>query len=205
MAGSPRVKEVNNRQESKQCLDPEAVDPQSGNRPPDLVVRRTHPVVELIRNGFGLSQDHAILMSSAAEGAPQSGEGGWSSRVRGVFPLPFLAGRSKSEKEVLRAGARRRLVDRQRHVSKTNLVIGLLNLLYGGLSCLQAGLVSRAGAAQLAATARVRRTVQSWDFRADSSAAAELAGRPIVGYSLGEELTKAVDTIPDQVKFGGTS
>ena len=82
-------------------------------------------------------------------------------------------------------------------MSKTNLSIVLLNLLYGGVDCLEAALESRPGAAQLSALARVCRTVRDWNFSADAAAAEELAGQPIVGYSLGEELCAAVDTVPE--------
>ena len=40
--------------------------------------------------------------------------------------------------------------------------------------------------------------------RADAAAAEGLAGQPIVGYSLGEELCAAVDTVPKLVKLPGT-
>ena len=66
------------------------------------------------------------------------------------------------------------------------LSIALLNLLYGGVDCLEAALDAHPGAAQLSALARVCRTVRDWDFSADAAAAEELAGQPIVGYSLGE-------------------
>jgi len=158
-------------------------------------------VVAAIRLRFGLSTEHVALLSTAAEGCPETGAGDQGKRVRGVFPLPFLfRGRQVSE-EPLRAGTRRRVASRQRSVSRTNLVIGLLNLLFGGVECLAAGLEVSANAAQLSAIARVQKAAQSWDFKADSRAAEELAGQPIVGYGLGEELCSAVDTVPELVKL----
>ena len=88
-------------------------------------------------------------------------------------------------------------------MSKTNFVIGLLNLLFGGTACLAAGLTTRAGAAQLSALSRVQRTAQGWDFSADVSAAEELAHQPLVGYALDQELHAAVDTVPELVKLPG--
>ena len=69
---------------------------------------------------------------------------------------------------------------------------------------MEAALDAHPGAAQLSALARVCRTVRDWDFSADAAAAEELAGQPIVGYSLGEELCAAVDTVPELVKLPGT-
>ena len=77
----------------------------------------------------------------------------------------------------------------------------MLNLLYGGVDYLEAALDTVAGEAQLSALARVQETVRRWDFSADAAAAEELAGQPIVGYSLGEELAAAVDTDPALVKL----
>ena len=103
----------------------------------------------------------------------------------------------------------RRIVDRTRRVSKTNLSVALLNLLYGGVDYLEAALDTVAGEAQLSALARVQETVRRWDFSADAAAAEELAGQPIVCYSLCEELAAAVDTdlalvkLPREVGRGG--
>ena len=58
-----------------------------------------------------------------------------------------------------------------------------------------AGLSTRTGAAQLSALSRVQRAAQHWDFSADVAAAEELAGQPLVGYSLDQELHAAVDTV----------
>ena len=101
----------------------------------------------------------------------------------------------------MRAGERRRAVHRDRVVSKTNLVVGLLNLLFGGQDCMTAALETRAGAAQLSALSRVQGAVKSWNFTADVAEAEALAGQPIVGYAMGEELRSAVDTVPDLVKL----
>ena len=90
-----------------------------------------------------------------------------------------------------------RAVDRTRRVSKTNLSVALLNLLYGGVDYLEAALDTVAGEAQLSALARVQETVRRWDFSADAAAAEELAGQPIVGYSLGEELAAAAASLYD--------
>ena len=160
-----------------------------------------HGIVSAIRERFGLSQAHARLLTTAAAGCPDGEAGGSPDRVRGVFPLPYLASERSAAGALLRAGARRRQVGRNRAVSKTNLVIGLLNLLFGGSECLAAGLATRAGAAQLSALSRVQRTAQSWDFSADVTAAEELAGQPLVGYALDQELHAAVDTVPDLVKL----
>ena len=62
---------------------------------------------------------------------------------------------------------------------------------------MEAALDAHLGVAQLSALARVCRTVRDWNFSADAAAAEELAGQPIVGYSLGEELCAAVDTVPE--------
>ena len=163
--------------------------------------RAPHPVVARIRERFGLSEAHTALLSTAAEGAPASVENTRSSRIRGVFPLPYLSESVAPRAESWRAGARRRTVGRRRLVSKVNLVLGLLNILHGGVGCLERALKIRGGAAQLAAVSRVRNVSQRWDFRADTAAVEHLAGNPIVGYSLGDELTKAVDTVPDLVKL----
>ena len=64
-----------------------------------------------------------------------------------------------------------------------------------------AGLSTRTGAAQLSALSRVQRAAQHWDFSADVAAAEELAGQPLVGYSLDQELHAAVDTVPELVKL----
>ena len=64
-----------------------------------------------------------------------------------------------------------------------------------------AGLNTRTGAAQLSALSRVQRAAQHWDFSADVAAAEELAGQPLVGYSLDQELHAAVDTVPELVKL----
>ena len=154
-----------------------------------------------IREHFGLSHAHARLLTTAAIGCPDSDVSGSAGRVRGVFPLPYLTSERATLGAPLRAGARRRHVGKCRAVSKTNLVIGLLNLLFGGTECLAAGLTTRAGAAQLSAISRVQRTAQGWDFAPDVSAAEELAGQPLVGYALDQELHAAVDTVPDLVKL----
>ena len=71
--------------------------------------------------------------------------------------MPYLAAERAAPGASLRAGARRRYVGRCRAVSKTNLVIGLLNLLFGGADCMAAGISTRTGAAQLSAlSAQVR-------------------------------------------------
>ena len=158
-------------------------------------------VVSSIREHFGLSHAHARLLTTAAIGCPDSDVSGSAGRVRGVFPLPYLTSERAPPGAPLRAGARRRHVGKCRAVSKTNLVIGLLNLLFGGTECLSAGLTTRAGAAQLSAISRVQRTAQGWDFAPDVSAAEELAGQPLVGYALDQELHAAVDTVPDLVKL----
>ena len=151
-----------------------------------------------------MSTAHAALLRSAAEGSPPTGEKTPPTRaerrVRGVFPLPFIH-ETRTHPQLARAGARRRAVDRTRRVSKTNLSVALLNLLYGGVDYLEAALDTVAGEAQLSALARVQETVRRWDFSADAAAAEELAGQPIVGYSLGEELAAAVDTDPALVKL----
>ena len=64
-----------------------------------------------------------------------------------------------------------------------------------------AALETRAGAAQLSALSRVQGAVKSWNFTADVAEAEALAGQPIVGYAMGEELRSAVDTVPDLVKL----
>ena len=165
-------------------------------------------LVERLRAHFGLSEPHAALLRLAANGSPDSAERAQppraERRVRGVYPLPFLGAERSTPLQALRAGVRRRVADRRRRVSKTNLSIALLNLLYGGVDCLEAALDAHPGAAQLSALARVCRTVRDWDFSADAAAAEELAGQPIVGYSLGEELCAAVDTVPELVKLPGT-
>ena len=165
-------------------------------------------LVERLRAHFGLSEPHATLLRLAANGSPDSAERAQppraERRVRGVYPLPFLGAERSTPLQALRAGVRRRVADRRRRVSKTNLSIALLNLLYGGVDCLEAALDAHPGAAQLSALARVCRTVRDWDFSADAAAAEELAGQPIVGYSLGEELCAAVDTVPELVKLPGT-
>ena len=114
--------------------------------------------------------------------------------------MPFLQ-ETRTHPQIARAGARRRAVDRSRRVSKTNLSVALLNLLYGGVDYLEAALDTVAGEAQLSALARVQETVRRWNFSADAAAAEELAGQPIVGYSLDEELAAAVDTAPALVKL----
>ena len=164
---------------------------------------RFNGVITAIREQFGLSQAHARLLSTAAAGCPDTDSTVPPDRVRGVFPLPYLVGERASPGATLRAGARRKQVGRCRAVSKTNLVIGLLNLLFGGAECLTGGLTTRAGAAQLSALSRVQRTAQGWDFSADVTAAEELAGQPLVGYALDQELHAAVDTVPDLVKLPG--
>mgnify|MGYP001156792247 CR=1 FL=1 len=77
----------------------------------------------------------------------------------------------------------------------------LLNLLYGGVNCLEAGMTTRLGAAQSSAVARIQRTVQDWDFREDVGAVESLAGQHLVGYGLGEELSSVVATDPEKVKL----
>ena len=120
-------------------------------------------VVSVIRGRFGMSQAHAKLLTTAATGCPEPGASGPPDRVRGVFPLPYLVSERAAPRATLRAGARRRQVGRCRAVSKTNLVIGFLNLFFGGADCMAAGLSTRTGAAQLSALSRVQRAAQTWD------------------------------------------
>ena len=101
----------------------------------------------------------------------------------------------------MRAGERRRSVHRDRVVSKTNFVIGLLNLLFGGRDCMTAAMETRAGAAQLSALSRVQSTVKARNFTADVAEAEALAGQPIVDCAMGGELRSAVDTVPELVKL----
>ena len=182
-----------------------------GTAPPDAggAGDRFPGVIAAIRERFGLSQSHARLLTTAAAGCPDADTNESpgrappqsTDRVRGVFPLPYLPAERATPGAPLRAGARRRYVGRCRAVSKTNLVVGLLNLLFGGRDCMAAALETRTGAAQLAALSRVQRSAQGWDFSADVSAAEELAGQPLVGYALDQELHAAVDTVPDLVKL----
>ena len=182
-----------------------------GTAPPDAggAGDRFPRVIAAIRERFGLSQSHARLLTTAAAGCPDADTNESpgrappqsTDRVRGVFPLPYLPAERATPGAPLRAGARRRYVGRCRAVSKTNLVVGLLNLLFGGRDCMAAALETRTGAAQLAALSRVQRSAQGWDFSADVSAAEELAGQPLVGYALDQELHAAVDTVPDLVKL----
>ena len=108
-------------------------------------------VVSAIRERFGMSQAHAKLLTTAATGCPDPGASGPPDRVRGVFPLPYLVSERAAPRATLRAGARRRQVGRCRAVPKTNLVISLRNLLFGGADCMAAGISTRTGAAQLSA------------------------------------------------------
>ena len=192
------------------CAAKRSPSPARGSSPgaPSPSAERVDGLVERLRAHFGLSDPHAALLRLAANGSPDSAERAQppraERRVRGVYPLPFLGAERSTPLQALRAGVRRRVADRRRRVSKTTLSIALLNLLYGGVDCLEAALDAHPGAAQLSALARVCRTVRDWDFSADAAAAEELAGQPIVGYSLGEELCAAVDTVPELVKLPGT-
>ena len=71
-----------------------------------------HGIVSAIRERFGLSQAHARLLTTAAAGCPDDEAGGSPDRVRGVFPLPYLASERTAAGAPLRAGARRRQVGR---------------------------------------------------------------------------------------------
>ena len=167
----------------------------------DGAYRPVAAVVGEISTRFGLTAAHATLLSTAAVGCPSESDRTPCSRIRGVFPLPFLCRHRRRAEGPMRAGERRRAVHRDRVVSKTNLVVGLLNLLFGGRDCMTTALETRAGAAQLSALSRVQGAVKSWNFTADVAEAEALAGQPIAGYAMGEELRSAVDTVPDLVKL----
>ncbi len=158
-------------------------------------------VVNVVRERFGLGQRLAGLLEVAASGCPTRGTSSGDGRSRGVFPLPFLSGRSESAPDILRAGARRKARHRHRGVSTCNFVIGILNLLFGGLTCLSAAVDARMGNAQLAAVKRVNRMSAGWDFTPEVTEVEALARQPVVDYALSESLQAAVDTVPELVKL----
>ncbi len=158
-------------------------------------------VVSMVRERFGLGERLARLLSVAASGCPTIDSSNVDGRVRGVFPLPFLSGSRQGIEESRRAGARRKAKSRHRRVSKCNFVIGLLNLMFGGLACLAAALDTRMGSAQMAAATRVYRMSANWDFTPEASEVDAIARQPVVDYALTQDLQAAVDTVPDLVKL----
>ena len=150
--------------------------PPGGSRNEEATPMSAAALVRGISERFGLSAAHATLLSTAAAGCPNEGEHTPGGRVRGVFPLPFLCRRRHRASGTMRAGERRRAVHRDRVVSKTNLIVGHLNLLFGGRDCMTAAMETRAGAAQLSALSRVQSTVKAWNFTADVAEAEALAG-----------------------------
>ena len=162
----------------------------------DVPIPTASELVSNVRDRFGLGSELTRLLTVAASGCPvQDRLVGASKRVRGVFPLPFIANQ-RSPGQVERAGARRRVKGRSRQVSKTNFVIGLLNLLFGGLGCLGAALDLSPNAAQQAAIRTVHTTAAPWNFRADLAEAEALVHQPLSNYSVGSDLSESVDTDP---------
>ena len=134
--------------------------------PPPSPEKPWAAAVKAIRERFGLGARHAALLEIAAEGCLVEGSSEVSARkVRGVYPLPFICGRRSTREKAMRAGARRRAKIADRRVSKTNLVVALLNLLFGGMKCLEAAVDTRMGAAQHAAVSRVQQAVTSQNSR----------------------------------------
>ena len=114
-------------------------------------------------------------------------------RVRGVFPLPYLA----SERTAVAPSARIPAGGgRNRAVSKMNLVIGLLNLLFGGSQCL--------AAAWRRVPPRLSSALSCAAHRAELGFLRRRYGgrgtrRPTTrGLRPDQELHAAVDTVPDR-------
>ena len=77
--------------------------------------------VAAIREQFGVVlQAHARLLTIAAGGCPDANESGPLERVRGVFPLPYLAAERTAPGAPLRAGARRRTCEAARFRADRN-------------------------------------------------------------------------------------
>ena len=168
----------------------------------DTADRTARSIVTEIRSRFGMGPALATLLESAASGCSIQDERSWV-KPRGVFPLPFVCDLREmwGSLHSMRAGCRRRAKRRRRGVGKTNLVLGLLNLHYGGLRCLDAALNIADSAARRAAVKRVHGKAAGWSFEADAAEVERFAKQPLVDYSLGEELAAAVDTDPELVKI----